>query len=61
MAKEVRKAVEMSEKVDPRDELLDIADSTIRALSRAVSETQDALLSQYYAKRNQLQKAREVR
>jgi hypothetical protein len=59
--KEAKKQAVASVEVDPRDELLDIADATIRALSRAVSESQDALLTQYYAKRNQVQKAKEGR
>ena len=61
MAKEaLKKPVPVtSEPVDPRDELIDIADVTIRALSRAVSESQDALLTQYYAKRNQVQRVKE--
>lgn len=60
-AKEAKKPVPVTsdQPVDPRDELIDIADVTIRALSRAVSESQDALLTQYYAKRNQVQRVKE--
>lgn len=56
MAKEVPKVAVAAKKSDPRDELLEIADLTIRALNRALNESQDALLTQYYNKRNNLKK-----